>query len=304
MAFAVVQIVVHMVCFLHMNGRSEGGWTLMALIFTIVIVLIVLAGSLWVMYHLNSNMMPDMTRTAGTMPALSGANGALCRSPRVALLPARASPALGVWQIERRAWKLDLIARVDARIHAPPAALPGPRMAGAINAAAMMSIAVSRTAISMRRETLDQAVTERGPGFWVLTPFAADLGFTVLVNRGFVPEERRGTRRAAVQGGGTTVTGLLRLSEPGGGFLRANDPAAALVFARRRGDRPRAGAGRRSRPISSMPTPPRIRAAAAGRADPGQLSATPSGLCADLVRLAALSAWRAAMLILRKARRN
>ena len=60
MLFAAVQIVVHMVYFLHMNGRSEGGWNMMGLIFTIVIVVIVLAGSLWVMYHLNTNMMPDM----------------------------------------------------------------------------------------------------------------------------------------------------------------------------------------------------------------------------------------------------
>ena len=62
MAFAAVQIVVHMVYFLHMNGRSEGGWNMMGLIFTIVIVVIVLSGSLWVMYHLNTNMMPDMHR--------------------------------------------------------------------------------------------------------------------------------------------------------------------------------------------------------------------------------------------------
>lgn len=58
MAFAVVQIVVHMVFFLHMNPRSEGGWTLLALAFTLIIVFITLAGSLWVMYHLNANMMP------------------------------------------------------------------------------------------------------------------------------------------------------------------------------------------------------------------------------------------------------
>ena len=60
MAFAVVQIVVHMVYFLHMNARSEGGWTMMALIFTLIIVIIALSGSLWVMYHLNTNMMPGM----------------------------------------------------------------------------------------------------------------------------------------------------------------------------------------------------------------------------------------------------
>ena len=60
MACALVQIVVHMIYFLHMNTQSESGWTLMALVFTIVIVVIVLAGSLWVMYHMNANMMPDM----------------------------------------------------------------------------------------------------------------------------------------------------------------------------------------------------------------------------------------------------
>ena len=57
MAFAAVQIVVHMIFFLHMNPRSEGGWTMMALVFTIIIVVITLSGSLWVMYHLNTNMM-------------------------------------------------------------------------------------------------------------------------------------------------------------------------------------------------------------------------------------------------------
>lgn len=57
-AFAVVQILVHTVCFLHVNTRSESGWTLMAYAFTSVMVLIVIAGSLWIMYHLNTNMMP------------------------------------------------------------------------------------------------------------------------------------------------------------------------------------------------------------------------------------------------------
>ena len=57
-ALAVVQILVHTVCFLHVNTRSEGGWTLMAYVFTAVLVLIVIAGSLWIMFHLNTNMMP------------------------------------------------------------------------------------------------------------------------------------------------------------------------------------------------------------------------------------------------------
>jgi cytochrome o ubiquinol oxidase subunit IV len=61
LALGAVQIVVHMIYFLHMNTRSEGGWTMLALIFTIAMVVITLAGSLWVMYHLNVNMMPSMT---------------------------------------------------------------------------------------------------------------------------------------------------------------------------------------------------------------------------------------------------
>lgn len=58
LAFAAVQIVVHMVYFLHMDSKSEGGWNLLALLFTGLLVIIVLSGSLWVMFHLNTNMMP------------------------------------------------------------------------------------------------------------------------------------------------------------------------------------------------------------------------------------------------------
>ena len=58
MGFAVAQIVVHMIYFLHMNAKSDDGWTTVALVFTLILVVITLAGSLWVMYHLNTNMMP------------------------------------------------------------------------------------------------------------------------------------------------------------------------------------------------------------------------------------------------------
>ncbi|MAA63697.1 MAG: cytochrome o ubiquinol oxidase subunit IV [Alteromonadaceae bacterium] len=60
LAFAAVQIVVHMIYFLHMNTESEGGWNMLALIFTVMLVAITLIGSIWVMYHLNTNMMPGM----------------------------------------------------------------------------------------------------------------------------------------------------------------------------------------------------------------------------------------------------
>lgn len=58
LGFAIVQIIVHMIYFLHMNTKSEGGWTFLALIFTVTIVAITLSGSIWVMHHLNTNMMP------------------------------------------------------------------------------------------------------------------------------------------------------------------------------------------------------------------------------------------------------
>ena len=58
LGFAAVQIVVHMVYFLHMNRKSEGGWILMSLLFTGIIIVIALVGSLWVMHHLDTNMMP------------------------------------------------------------------------------------------------------------------------------------------------------------------------------------------------------------------------------------------------------
>ena len=68
LGFAVVQIVVHMVYFLHMDTKSEGGWNMLALIFTLVLVVITLAGSLWVMYHMNTNMMPPSMHDMKTMP--------------------------------------------------------------------------------------------------------------------------------------------------------------------------------------------------------------------------------------------
>jgi cytochrome o ubiquinol oxidase subunit IV len=61
---AIVQITVHMVYFLHMNTRSEGGWSILALMFTLILVVIALVGSMWIIYHLNANMMPgrDMSQ--------------------------------------------------------------------------------------------------------------------------------------------------------------------------------------------------------------------------------------------------
>jgi surfeit locus 1 family protein len=138
--------------------------------------------------------------------------------------------ALGVWQVERRAWKLDLIARVEARVHAAPAALPTSRDWAAINERDDAYRRVRATGIFLHADqTLVQAVTAIGPGFWVMTPLRTADGI-VLVNRGFVPADRRDA--AARPAGPVTVTGLMRMSEPGGGFLRHNDPAAGRWYSR------------------------------------------------------------------------
>jgi surfeit locus 1 family protein len=143
--------------------------------------------------------------------------------------------ALGTWQLHRRVWKLDLIAQVEARTHAAPVAAPGPADWPAVNAArdAYRKVRL-RGNFANDRETLVQAATERGAGFWVMTPLRTREGFTVLVNRGFVPPELRDpARRAKGQiAGEAVVTGLMRMTEPKGGFLRSNDPARDRWYSR------------------------------------------------------------------------
>jgi cytochrome o ubiquinol oxidase operon protein cyoD len=67
LGLAGVQVVVHMIYFLHMNSKAEGGWSLLALLFTIMVLVIMMSGSIWVMYHLNTNMMPGMMDPTGEM---------------------------------------------------------------------------------------------------------------------------------------------------------------------------------------------------------------------------------------------
>jgi surfeit locus 1 family protein len=163
-------------------------------------------------------------------PSAQGPSGARVRLVLVCLLALAAFAmfvALGTWQLQRRAWKLDLIAKVNARFHAPPALAPGPDAWPNITAASAAYRHVSIIGVFENdKETRVQAVTELGPGFWVLTPLVSARGFTVLVNRGFVPPERADprTRSPGQIAGPVLVAGLLRISEPHGGFLRRNDP--------------------------------------------------------------------------------
>lgn len=140
---------------------------------------------------------------------------------------------LGSWQVQRLFWKLDLIARVDARVHAEP--VPAPPPAGHINAANDEYRRVTVTGRLLNdKETLVQAVTELGPGFWVVTPLETIDQGIVLINRGFVPKEKRdpSTRQDAQISQDVKLIGLLRVTEPDGGFLRSNDPAGDRWYSR------------------------------------------------------------------------
>lgn len=152
----------------------------------------------------------------------------------LALLAGAAFLALGFWQLERRSEKLALIAKVATRVAGPVGFLPP---AKAWPQWIRQDPAYSRVEVTgtllHERETLVQAVTGRGAGFWVITPLRTSAGI-VLVNRGFVPQARRdpATRPAGQVAGSVTIVGLVRLSEPGGGFLRANDLAGERWYSR------------------------------------------------------------------------
>lgn len=142
--------------------------------------------------------------------------------------------ALGTWQVHRLAWKKALIAHTDERVHAAPVAAPGPTEWAALTAA---NAEYRHVRLSGRwlgdRQTRVWTATDKGSGYWILTPLRRDDGSIVLVNRGFAPEgwcDLEGRCPAAPEGE-VTVTGLLRISEPSGLFRR-NQPASDTWYTR------------------------------------------------------------------------
>ena len=131
--------------------------------------------------------------------------------------------ALGIWQIERLAWKRNLMSQVAARLAARPT--PPPFVVGPQDAYRRV---VAVGVFVQARDTLVQASTVRGPGWWVITPLRTATGRSILINRGYVPVRSAPPPSA----NRVTVTGLLRLTEPGGGFLRSNDPGADRWYSR------------------------------------------------------------------------
>lgn len=146
--------------------------------------------------------------------------------------------SLGTWQVQRRAWKLDLIERTTERVHHAPVALPAASSWPQITAASAEYLPVQVQGVWLDKQSvLSKAVTEDGAGFWLMTPLQLADGTQVLVNRGFTAEKNRSMWLKHIGEAGpssqqATVIGLLRMSEPGGGFLRENNADAGLWFSR------------------------------------------------------------------------
>lgn len=142
---------------------------------------------------------------------------------------------LGYWQVERRAWKLDLIERVDARVHGD--AVTAPDQADWENVSRGRDEYRKVMLLGTYRNDLESqvyAATDYGAGYWVITPMERVDGTIIMINRGFVPTDRRApeTRTDSMIDGQTRVTGLLRMDEPVGTFIRDNVPEEDRWYSR------------------------------------------------------------------------
>lgn len=148
----------------------------------------------------------------------------------VALVLSLGLVALGNWQLERRVWKLGLIERVSARVDAPAQAAPLPEQWSQINRQSdeYRHVRISGEFLPGRSQRV-QALTELGSGYWVLSPLRSAQAGLVMVNRGFISQ---GEPVPEAPEGRVELTGLLRLSEPDGAFLRDNLPGQRRWYSR------------------------------------------------------------------------
>jgi surfeit locus 1 family protein len=142
---------------------------------------------------------------------------------------------LGNWQVRRYHLKLRIAHDIATRVHAPPVAAPGLAQWPHIAAGHEQYLHVRLHGRFIGGQTLVHGSRSKGYGYWVMAPLRTDRGFVVLVNRGYVAPEPSGTpasAKIAPPEGEVTLTGLLRLTEPRGGFLRHNQPKKDLWYSR------------------------------------------------------------------------
>lgn len=134
---------------------------------------------------------------------------------------------LGIWQLQRLEWKITLIDAVESRAYGMP--VPPPEGSVSAETHAYLRVSVSgayRHDLSRRVK----AITELGPGSWILTPLRTARGH-IWINRGFVPSgsEPRDWQHPE---GPVNIEGLLRITEPTGTLLEKNDPEAGRWVSR------------------------------------------------------------------------
>ncbi len=205
--------------------------------------------------------------------------------------------ALGTWQLQRKAWKEDLIATLTERLATPPSALPAPSIWARLDQASDEYRRVKFTAtFDHGKEALVYAAASAfrpdvtGRGYWIFTPARLADGAVVIVNRGFVPEDRKdAAARAAGQiSGPVEIVGVIRWPEAGAWFSPADDPAHNLWFVRDPHSMAAAKGIGAVAPFyveQESPVPP------GGWPQPGktrgQSRQQPPAICRDLVRLGA-----------------
>jgi surfeit locus 1 family protein len=145
---------------------------------------------------------------------------------------------LGTWQIERKAWKEALIAKLAERSAAEPVDLPSSRHWSALDQAEeeFRRVRLKAEFLPGREAFVYTTAPEsrldgRMPGYWVFAPARTLGGVVVVVNRGFTPEQREhqahGTPSGVIE-----IVGTLRWPEPAGWFVREYDGDADMWFAR------------------------------------------------------------------------
>jgi surfeit locus 1 family protein len=159
----------------------------------------------------------------------------------VSLLGVAILCALGTWQLQRKAWKEDLIATLERRLAVAPGPLPGPQEWPGLNRADMEFRRVRFTAAFLHdREALvytsGSALRSdaNGPGYWVFTPAQLADHALVMVDRGFVPEGRQDPARRPEGrlAGPVDIVGVLRWPEQPGWFSPPPEVARNLWFVR------------------------------------------------------------------------
>ncbi len=158
-----------------------------------------------------------------------------------ALLAFIALVGLGTWQVERKASKEALIAALTERLAVPPQALPAPATWQHLDPASDEYRHVKFTALfDHAAEALVYGAASAfrpdvsGPGYWVFTPARLADGSLVIVNRGFVPEDRKDakSRSAGQISGPVEIIGALRWPDTRHWFTPRDDAAHNLWFSR------------------------------------------------------------------------